>query len=149
MLKNSQNKIREVWHEIKYVLCFHTQIQPVNRIRNHGDSYVAMKLLHDDPIIYTKYKYTRIKQNKVVSLYHFHCVMWRLTCLSIAFWSSRTRATSESGSMAPLDRRCVQKTSHNVTLITTIPGTHKNKEKKLKINKQLLLCNKQFSQQIQ
>jgi hypothetical protein len=66
----------------------------------------------------------------VVSLYHFHCVIWRLTCLSIVFWSSRTRATSESGSMAPLDRRCVQKTSHNVTLITTIPGTHKNKEKK-------------------
>lgn len=68
----------------------------------------------------------------MVGLYHFHCVMWRLTCLSIVFWSSRTRATSESGSMAPLDRRCVQKTSHNVTLITTIPGTHKNKEKNLK-----------------
>ena len=86
----------------------------------------------------------------MVSLYHFHRVMWRLTCLSIVFWSSRTRATSESGSMAPLDRRCVQKTSHNVTLITTIPGTHKNKggggEKNLKwINNYYCVINNSAS----
>lgn len=81
--------------------------------------------------IYTKYKYMRI--NRIMWLaFTTLTVMWRLTCLSTVFWSSRTRATSESGSMAPLDRRCVQKTSHNVTFITTIPGTHKNKEKNLK-----------------
>jgi hypothetical protein len=86
------------------------------------------------------------KQNKVVSLYHCYCVMWELTCLSIVFWSSRTRATSESGSMAPLDRRCVQKTRHNVTLITTTPGTHKNKEKNLKwTNNYYCVINKSAS----